>query len=210
MLSLVKRLTSAVVAGAIVAGTLALSPEMFPGNHQVNAATMYDSATLVNYATILGRDVDYGIITDSFTQRDHVETTLATNSFRRECDSQFDVDLTTNKTAGFIVGRLEAPYNDIKFGSVHKGRHDVYVKNINIVLGDGIDPDAQVKKQDDVATTTQFNYYFRSRREISEHIKSIVGHAKDESHLMVQRTIDRQYVLDRRRVVYDPITNLTP
>ena len=79
MLDFIKRATSAIIAGAISVGTLALYPNLFNGNRTVNAASMYDSATLVNYATILGRDVDYGIITDSFTQRDHVETTLATN-----------------------------------------------------------------------------------------------------------------------------------
>ena len=185
MINLVKRATSALIAGAFVLGSLTFCPDLFSGRNTVNAAELYDTANLVNYATILGRDVDYGIITDRFVQRDHVETTLATNSFRRDCDSQFDVDLTTNKTAQFIVGGLEAPYYDIKFGTVHKDRHAVYVKNINLVLAEGINTNAQIKKQDDVAQTTDFNYYFRSKNDIKDHIDSIIGHAQDESDIMV-------------------------
>ena len=200
MLSSMKRLASAVIAGAFVAGSLTFCPEIFSGNRSVNAAELYDTANLVNYATILGRDVDYGIITDRFVQRAHVETTLATNSFKRDCDSQFDVDLTTNKTAQFIIGGLEAPYNDIKFGTVHKNRHAVYVKNINLVLAEGINTNAQIKKQDDVAQTTDFNYYFRSKQEIKDHIDSIIGHAQDESDIMVSRTNDNKYVLDNRYI----------
>ena len=125
MINLVKRATSALIAGAFVLGSLTFCPDLFSGRNTVNAAELYDTANLVNYATILGRDVDYGIITDRFVQRAHVETTLAANSFKRDCDSQFDVDLTTNKTAQFIIGGLEAPYYDIKFGTVHKDRHAV-------------------------------------------------------------------------------------
>ena len=200
MLGFLKRATSALTAGVIIVGTLALYPNLFRDKTTVNAAELYDSSALVNYATILGRDVDYGIITNKFTQRDHVETTLATNSFRRDCDSQFDVDLTTNKTAQFLIGGLEAPYYDIKFGTVHKNRHAVYVKNINLVLAEGINTNAQIKKQDDVAQTTNFNYYFRSKDEIKDHIDSIIGHAQDESDLMVSRTNDNKYVLDSRYV----------
>ena len=209
MLGFIKRATSAVLAGVFVVGYLALYPNFIKGRSSISAATLSDSATLVNYATILGRDVDYGIITDSFTQKDHIESTLATNSFKRDCDSQFDVDLTTNKTAQFIIGGLEAPYRDIKFGSVHKDRHEVYVKNINIVFADNINPGTQVKKQDDVAKTTEFNYSFLNKAEIKSHIDSIIGHAKDESDQMVRRTNDKNYVLDTKYVKYNKDSKVT-
>jgi len=47
MLDFIKRATSAIIAGAISVGTLALYPNLFNGNRTVNAASMYDSATLV-------------------------------------------------------------------------------------------------------------------------------------------------------------------
>ena len=57
----IKRVTSAVVAGAVVLGSIALYPDA--KKNVVNAAeTKYDSASLVNYEIILGRATDYGIV----------------------------------------------------------------------------------------------------------------------------------------------------
>ena len=202
MFSSLKRAASAFMAGAFVVGSLTFCPDLFSGNHSVKAATLYDSANLVNYATILGRDVDYGIISKTFTQKDHMETTLATNTYRREGSqlySTIDVDLTTNKTAQFIIGELQAT---LRFGTVHKNRDSIYVRNVNIVFGNGVNPgdSNQVSLQDDVKDTTDFNYYFRSKKEIRDHIDSIIGHSKDESDLMVTRTNSNDYVLDSRYI----------
>ena len=105
MHSFIKRVTSAVVAGAVVLGSIALYPDA--KKTFVNAAeTKYDSANLVNYATIMGRAVDYGIVSQSLTQSQHMETTFATFTYRRTVDTTTDVDLTNAKTAQFIVGEV--------------------------------------------------------------------------------------------------------
>ena len=101
-----KRFVSAVVAGAVVLGTLALYPNLNSKYAAVNAAELYDSASLVNYSTILGRASDYGIIAKKFVQNAHMETTLATNSYSRLIDTNIDVDLTTARSASFIIGEI--------------------------------------------------------------------------------------------------------
>ena len=136
MFSSLKRAASAFMAGAFVVGSLTFCPDLFSGNHSVKAAELYDSSSLVNYSTILGRATDYGIIAKKFTQSAHMETTLATSSYSRTIDTNIDVDLTTAKTAGFIIGEITGnrPLNSIKFGSVHGGQNSnypVYVENIN-------------------------------------------------------------------------------
>ena len=132
-----KRVTSAVVAAAVVFGTLAFYPTGNKG--KVNAATLYDSVNLVNYETVLGRAMDYGIVSARYTQNEHLETTLATKSFTH-LKSQLDVDLTTAKTAHFIIGEVtnySIDPNTIYFGTVTNGKHQVYVKNMDIILPDG-------------------------------------------------------------------------
>ena len=201
MFSSLKRAASVFMAGAFVVGSLTFCPDLFSGNHSVKAAELYDSSSLVNYSTILGRATDYGIIAKKFTQSAHMETTLATSSYSRTIDTNIDVDLTTAKTAGFIIGEITGnrPLNTIKFGSVHGGQNSnypVYVENINITFADGIDPARKVEKMSDVAKTTDFNYSFRPKREIDSHIESIFSHADDESEKILLRTQKPEYKYD--------------
>lgn len=218
MIDFAKRIVSAFVAGAVVFGTIAVYPSPFDNKSFVNAATLYDSASLVNYSTILGRATDYGIIARSFTQSDHMETTLATSSYKRTVDSNIDVDLTTSKTAQFIIGEIQGRGNmgTIKFGTVHGTRpaSSTYVKNINItfakeIFGNSTDYSSKVKKQDDVAQTTEFNYSILSKAEIDYHINSIVSHAEDESDKMVKRTNNPDYVLDSSAIKVNNTTKVT-
>ena len=197
MHSFIKRVTSAVVAGAVVFGSIALYPDS--KKNLVNAAeTKYDSANLVNYATIMGRAVDYGIVSQSLTQSQHMETTFATFTYSRTKDTTTDVDLTNAKTAQFIVGEIASTgdFGTLKFGKVRTSTGQVYVENMRITLSEGMDPDTYIRYQDDVAQTTTFNYSFRSRQEIQESIDTVIDHARDESGEMVTRTGDSDYVLD--------------
>ena len=197
MHNFIKRVTSAVVAGAVVFGSIALYPDS--KKNLVNAAeTKYDSANLVNYATIMGRAVDYGIVSQSLTQSQHMETTFATFTYSRTKDTTTDVDLTNAKTAQFIVGEIASTgdFGTLKFGKVRTSTGQVYVENMRITLSEGMDPDTYIKYQDDVAQTTTFNYSFRSRQEIQESIDTVIDHARDESGEMVTRTGDSDYVLD--------------
>ena len=98
-----KRVTSAVVAAAVVFGTLAVYPNITGKKNIVNAATKYDSASAINYATILGGAVDYGVVADTIIQTNHTETTFATNHYIHNSDS-VDVDYV-DSTALFLIGK---------------------------------------------------------------------------------------------------------
>ncbi len=197
MRSFIKRVTSAVVAGAVVLGSIAFYPDA--KKNVVNAAeTKYDSANLVNYATIMGRAVDYGIVSQSITQSQHMETTFATFSYARTIDTTTDVDLTNAKTAQFIIGEITCTgdFGTLKFGHVRTSTGQVYVENMRITMSDTMNPRDSFRFQDDVATTTHFNYSYLKRHEIQESIDTVIDHARDESEEMVIRTGDHDYVLD--------------
>ena len=197
MRSFIKRVTSAVVAGAVVLGSIAFYPDA--KKNVVNAAeTKYDSANLVNYATIMGRAVDYGIVSQSITQSQHMETTFATFSYARTIDTTTDVDLTNAETAQFIIGEITSTgdFGTLKFGHVRTSTGQVYVENMRITMSDTMNPRDSFRFQDDVATTTHFNYSYLKRHEIQESIDTVIDHARDESEEMVIRTGDHDYVLD--------------
>lgn len=102
MYNFAKRVTSAVVAGAVVLGTLAFYPGWNKG--KVNAATKYDSASAINYATVLGGAVDYGVVADTIIQTNHTETTFATNHYIHNSSDSVDVDYVYS-TALFLIGK---------------------------------------------------------------------------------------------------------
>ena len=197
MKNLIKRISSVVVAGALVLGSVAI----LPGTKKkvvYAAEPKYDSANLVNYATIMGRAVDYGIVSQSITQSMHMETTFATYSYSRTVDTTTDVDLTNAKTAQFIVGEVTSrgDLGTLKFGKVRTSADKVFVENMSITLSEGMDPNRYIRYQDDVAQTTKFNYSYRTKKEIQESIDTVIDHARDESGEMVTRTKDADYVLD--------------
>ena len=199
MKNLIKRISSVVVAGALVLGSVAI----LPGTKKkvvYAAEPKYDSANLVNYATIMGRAVDYGIVSQSITQSMHMETTFATYSYSRTVDTTTDVDLTNAKTAQFIIGEVTSrgDLGTLKFGKVRTSSDQVFVENMSITLSEGMDPNRYIRYQDDVAQTTKFNYSYRTKKEIQESIDTVIDHARDESGEMVTRTGDADYVLDSK------------
>ena len=101
-----KKVASAVIAYSIVFGSMAWAPV---GKKNVVRADekLYDSASAINYATILGGAVDYGIVAGTIEQTSHTETTFATNHFIHT-SSNIDVDYV-NSTALFLIGRQFTP-----------------------------------------------------------------------------------------------------
>ena len=101
MLNNLKKVTSAAVAGAVVLGSLALYPNGNKGTVRADAIK-FDSASAINYATILGGAVDYGIVADTIYQNSHTETTFATNHFWHNV-SNIDADYI-DSPALFLIG----------------------------------------------------------------------------------------------------------
>ena len=66
-----------------------------------------DSASTVNYAAILGRATDFGIVAQNFHQNNHMETTFAINNFYNPTSIPNEVDFPLNDfTAQFVVGNI--------------------------------------------------------------------------------------------------------
>ena len=202
MIGFAKRATAALMAVAVVFGTLFLEPVFNKDNTTVNAAALYDSASLVNYATIMGRAVDYGIVSRSFTQRQHIETTLATYKFCLEQNTVFDVDLTTSRTAQFMVGEIGGSQNKMIFDTVTHDQHPAYVENINITLADDIDM-SKLQFNNPDKNHYSVNYTYLTKQQIYDAVDGVVSHAIDESAEIVARTHNPDYVLESGAVTVD-------
>ena len=97
MFNKLKKVTAVVTAGALVAGTFALNAN-FLGNDSINvvhAAEIldFDSASSVNFNTILGRGTDYGLVLNKLVVESHMETTYAIKDLDNSKGQNDDIDL---------------------------------------------------------------------------------------------------------------------
>ena len=110
-------ISSLVLATSLVVGTIAIRRSKDGNGFNIGSSTVYadgslldyDSASLINYSTILGRAIDYGILSDTVDQKGHMETTYATNKFiNPQAANNCDVDLAGSKPAQFIIASVES------------------------------------------------------------------------------------------------------
>ncbi|MBR6256989.1 MAG: hypothetical protein IKR23_06365 [Lachnospiraceae bacterium] len=125
-----QRIASGVMAGIMLVSTLAVTP-----SQKVTAADVpskQDASSAINYATILGRATDFGIVADTFEQKMHMETTLATNTF---------INKSGNNDVDFIEGTAQFIFGSLGSGSTVPGPIDFGVttaENFNIETTDSI------------------------------------------------------------------------
>ncbi len=128
-------ISSFVLAASLVVGNIAIrksqkgngltlgSPVVYADGNLLD----YDSSSLINYSTILGRAIDYGIVSDSIEQKGHMETTFATNKFiNPNAANNCDVDLAGPGTAQFIIASVENG-SKARFGRTYGGNHMDFV-----------------------------------------------------------------------------------
>ncbi len=109
-----KKVISFALAGAMALG---LAVTGGGGNVlQVEAAApvKQDSASAINYATVLGGGVDYGLIAPTVIQNSHMETTFATNVFDHQKKNN-DIDYITS-TAQILIGTRVDGDGIVEFG----------------------------------------------------------------------------------------------
>ena len=119
------RIAASATAVAVVATGIASS---WFGKPDVSFAAQvmdYDAVSSVNYADILGRGIDYGVVSDQFVQSMHMETTFATNLFTNVGgDQNCDVDLAGDAPAHFIIAEVENG-SQVRFGKTCEGADSI-------------------------------------------------------------------------------------
>nr|MCR5633407.1 hypothetical protein [Eubacterium sp.] len=85
-------------------------------------AASNDLSSQVNFSTILGRGVDYGIIAENFQLRSHMQTTYAVGSFSCACDGvPSEANLNpVGSTAHFLIGDV-VPAGQEQYSRTTKG-----------------------------------------------------------------------------------------
>ncbi|MBO4783859.1 MAG: hypothetical protein J5521_03865, partial [Lachnospiraceae bacterium] len=119
--NLLLRIATFALSGAL------LMPSVFGASGMIvsaEEAPKYDSASAVNYSNILDDMVDFGVFANTFTQNEHMESTLAVGTFTNKTTDDRDgknndVDfLTKDSTAHIVVGNIT---NKMRFGKTTAG-----------------------------------------------------------------------------------------
>ena len=202
MFKFAKKATSAVIAGAVALGTLALYPNGEKG--KVNAATLYDSASAVNFATILGRAVDYGIVANKFQQKAHMETTYAVKSFENVTGDVDEVDFIDNQTAQFLIGAFEGNY-PISFGQKQTAAYYNLEASAQVLNGFNGTTSGNFRLDYPFNTEGKSSFVWREGSNVSGNVGSIINNvATSRSVDIHNRAINPDYALSSDKMVVNP------
>ena len=194
-----KRALAMVMAAAMTIGVVSTNG-LGRGPKEVHAASapeepaIMDSSSQVNYSTILGRGVDYGIVAENFQQRMHMQTTYAVNNYSRTCADKSTIDLIPRgSTAQILVGAID--YRNEVFGKSTQGPPYIsidgdYAGTINIEGG-----------SDDVLSDE--NAFFQTSARVIKTINPDTGKNIEriktnvfEASANIQRKIDEGYAIN--------------
>ena len=161
-----------------MASVMALSTVVFSGTGQVTKAAALDSASAVNFRTVLGRATDFGLLGTKITQNGHMETTFATKLFDNKADNN-DVDMAGSLPVHFIIA--DATGNGVKFGQAAEKDMILNVETTQTVA-DGIVIMGNESLKPKVVTTIS------DKESIENNIDSMIGHIRDESAILASKT----------------------
>lgn len=196
-------LASAVVAASVIIPTAmqmgALSAASASDEGLPIPSTL-DAASSINYATILNRAVDYGVISMDFHQKSHMESPIATYNFYNDSGDANEVDfMDSEHTAQFIIG-------NVVNGQIHLGGRQS-PGNFNFELGNpgtymgedhpGVQyEDFKIDKMDSQSTPLDNYYYsFTDQENIYNNISNIVENMEEKSQY-ISKKIEDGYALD--------------
>ena len=173
-----------------------------------------DAISAINYATILGRATDFGIVANDFEQAGHMETTYAVNTFTNKSGEVNEVDFINN-TAQFMIGSM-TDGSQIMFGS----RQTAVAYNIETTstVINGFNPSAWDSLTEPEFNANSSNFYFdnasqawvnsdgsihrpvntivKSEDAINANINDIIGNTVVSSDYIHDRATNPLYALD--------------
>ncbi|MBR3056705.1 MAG: hypothetical protein IKG93_01945, partial [Clostridiales bacterium] len=182
--------TSLILATSLIVGTMAFKKSnkdkglksLYVPQVYADASVPYDSASQINYATVLGGAVDYGIVAPEVHQKNHMETTFATKLFSNR-DNQGnsnnnDVDYISS-TALFLIGALEGD-DKIRWGNNQV--ESMYLEAPEEVFGSTFDPTKPAK-----GNTTNGNIIFDSLYGDTPLIQAVNANANSNVDRLISR-----------------------
>ena len=185
-----KSLVSFSLILALVAGNVGYSVATDENIKVAQAADekIYEAASNVNYSAILGRAVDYGLLSKTYVKGAHMESTLATYTYTGGDNN--DIDLTDTGTAQIMIGELTDS------SAIVLGKTGAVTKYVNV--------EAPKEVLDTISLADGFNAKLlkkeTSKEAISSNITAMIKHISDESTNLSTKANNASYKVDLSEV----------
>ncbi|MBR1816598.1 MAG: carboxypeptidase regulatory-like domain-containing protein [Lachnospiraceae bacterium] len=153
------------------------------GTDAVKAAAL-DSASQVNFRTVLGRATDFGLTAATLNQKHHMETTYATKMFNNSADNN-DIDMAGGLPVHFIIGATTG--NGVRFGKVAVDGMILNVETTQEIADNIVIMGASDENKPTVVTNVA------EKSAIDANIDSIIEHVQDESAYLAGRSTTDGY-----------------
>ena len=171
----IRKIVSLVTAGIMAVSLFTMGNSM--GIISNAADPDLDSANLVNYSTVLGRAVDFGITAASMQQKGHMETPIAVKLFENS-GSNNDVDLAGSDPVHFIIGELKGDSQVI----LGKAYSDGMIYNVETT------PEVKSKVVKHTNCNAEIKYNIADKTTINKNIDRVIEHIQDESKKLAAKT----------------------
>ena len=155
-----------------------------------------DISSRVNYNTIMGRGVEYGIVADTYYQNNHTQTNFAVKTYDRNGEQVVEADLSGAGAVPFIVGTI-TDGNELRFGGSTsdgtKTRYDIttsdkykaeYEADVQRHIETGNNSMSLGPFHLDNFNTLTVNPTFLPQSTVESAMNSMIQHLEDESDLL--------------------------
>ncbi|MBR4580681.1 MAG: hypothetical protein IKO32_05560, partial [Lachnospiraceae bacterium] len=154
-----------------------------------------DSSSAINYSTILGRGVDFGIIADNFLQSNHMQSTFAVKTYSNNGQNN-DINLIAdNATAQVLVGGVDTT------GGAPAGEtiqiHSVTGKVLNIECTTGLRP------YFDLQSGVEEKTFITENDATLDNIQRMIDNAFEKSASLERKAKNSDYAINYREYMTD-------
>ncbi|MBQ9015974.1 MAG: hypothetical protein IJ109_07600 [Firmicutes bacterium] len=174
--------------------SVSTNPDKFGSADQTNSQ--------VNYELALGRAVEYGIVADTYDQKNHQQTNFAVKTFKNSGQINGEPDLAGTSDVPYQIG--EVALNKLRFGTnTYQGKEVQYDVYLPKTYENSINNYVQI----DGGGKNKVNLVYEEEDTIKKNIQSMLDGARSKSQLMADHatTIDltNDVVTDQNQLVVD-------
>ena len=197
------------VISLAAAGIMAVSLFTVSGGDGISKAEgTLDSASTINYNSILGRAVNYGIVGDQFELNNHAETNFAVNTFVNIKNDVLEADLAGDEPMYYILGEVKAgegtDNNYLRFGNetFKKCQAEFYFDTTKEIKDSLSNKEKQKRKiWCDTEGNPNIHAHSFGKAEIKTSIDKMTEHIESESKKLAAKTSTIDVKKNTKRII---------
>ncbi|MGO5315299.1 Spy0128 family protein, partial [Bilifractor sp. LCP21S3_A7] len=150
-----------------------------------------------DYKSILGNAVEYGIVADTYTQKNHTQTNFAVNKYNRENDQVVEADIAGPQDVPFYIGDFSKA--GLRFGGSTNSNsviYDVYTQDTTSNITINNTQKITVNRLTDEYDNNYVNHLIATVADMSN---TLAGESESNVNTLKEENVDQnKYIIDTR------------